>query len=414
MSIKEKHDEFMNEVLIKIRRRFSEEAKIDNETALDIITEAVFADERAYELDNDETGKLIDKLYFKTRAKLGVLEPLVMNNEINEIMVNGKDKIFFEKGGSIEQYDLGFDSIEELEEVMRNIASEVHREFNEMNPIVDARLKDGSRVNCVYKNVAVNGPILTIRKFSESYITMEDLISNGTVGREQAIFLKALVGSGYNIFVSGGTSSGKTTMLNALSEAIPSHERVIVIEDSTELKLNMINNIVHMECRNANSQGRGLVTMAELIKSSLRMRPDRIIVGEVRGGEVVEMVSAMNTGHNGSLSTGHSNSVSGMLKRLESMYLMAVSLDVGAIRSQIAEGIDIMIHLEKQENGKRKITEIKELVDYRDGEFILNDLLSESSNGLVNLRKAESAGEEYVEILSRGCGGGNIHRQAVL
>lgn len=414
MSIKEKHDEFMNEVLIKIRRRFSEEAKIDNETALDIITEAVFADERASALDNDETGKLIDKLYFKTRAKLGVLEPLVMNNEINEIMVNGKDKIFFEKGGSIEQYDLGFDSIEELEEVMRNIASEVHREFNEMNPIVDARLKDGSRVNCVYKNVAVNGPILTIRKFSESYITMEDLISNGTVGREQAIFLKALVGSGYNIFVSGGTSSGKTTMLNALSEAIPSHERVIVIEDSTELKLNMINNIVHMECRNANSQGRGLVTMAELIKSSLRMRPDRIIVGEVRGGEVVEMVSAMNTGHNGSLSTGHSNSVSGMLKRLESMYLMAVSLDVGAIRSQIAEGIDIMIHLEKQENGKRKITEIKELVDYRNGEFILNDLLSESSNGLVNLRKAESAGEEYVEILSRGCGGGNIHRQAVL
>lgn len=414
MSIKEKHGEFMNEVLIKIRRRFSEEDKIDNEAALDIITEAVFADERASALDNDETGKLIDKLYFKTRAKLGVLEPLVMNNEINEIMVNGKDKIFFEKGGSIEQYDLGFDSIEELEEVMRNIASEVHREFNEMNPIVDARLKDGSRVNCVYKNVAVNGPILTIRKFSESYITMEDLISNGTVGREQAIFLKALVGSGYNIFVSGGTSSGKTTMLNALSEAIPSHERVIVIEDSTELKLNMINNIVHMECRNANSQGRGLVTMAELIKSSLRMRPDRIIVGEVRGGEVVEMVSAMNTGHNGSLSTGHSNSVSGMLKRLESMYLMAVSLDVGAIRSQIAEGIDIMIHLEKQENGKRKITEIKELVDYRDGEFILNDLLSESSNGLVNLRKAESAGEEYVEILSRGCGGGNIHRQAVL
>ncbi len=414
MSIKEKHDEFMNEVLIKIRRRFSEEDKIDNEAALDIITEAVFADERASALDNDETGKLIDKLYFKTRAKLGVLEPLVMNNEINEIMVNGKDKIFFEKGGSIEQYDLGFDSIEELEEVMRNIASEVHREFNEMNPIVDARLKDGSRVNCVYKNVAVNGPILTIRKFSESYITMEDLISNGTVGREQAIFLKALVGSGYNIFVSGGTSSGKTTMLNALSEAIPSHERVIVIEDSTELKLNMINNIVHMECRNANSQGRGLVTMAELIKSSLRMRPDRIIVGEVRGGEVVEMVSAMNTGHNGSLSTGHSNSVSGMLKRLESMYLMAVSLDVGAIRSQIAEGIDIMIHLEKQENGKRKITEIKELVDYRNGEFILNDLLSESSNGLVNLRKAESAGEEYVEILSRGCGGGNIHRQAVL
>ena len=407
-------EDFLNELLIEVRKTFSRESELDDERALDIISETVFSDRRTELLGNDEIEEMIDKIYFKTRAKLGILEPLVLSDEINEIMVNGKDKIFFEKGGKIEKYRLSFDSVEELEDVMRNIASEVHREFNEMNPIVDARLMDGSRVNCVYKNVAVNGPILTIRKFSESYITMSDLISNGTVGERQATFLKALVRSGYNIFISGGTSSGKTTMLNALSEAIPTGERVIVIEDSTELKLNMIENIVHMECRNANSQGRGLVTMADLIRSSLRMRPDRIIVGEVRGGEVAEMVQAMNTGHNGSLSTGHSNSVSGMLKRLEAMYLMAVSLDIGAIRSQIAEGIDVMIHLEKREDGRRVITEIKEIVDYKNGEFILNDLISESSGGMINLGKAEAAGEDFVEILSRGCGSGNIHRQAVL
>ena len=250
----------------------------------------------------------------------------------------------------------------------------MHREISEMNPIVDARLADGSRVNSVYSNVAINGPILTIRKFSDKYMTMEDLIKNGTLTAKAALLLKTLVECGYNIFVSGGTSSGKTTLLNALAEAVPAEERVIVIEDSMELKLSAIENIVHMECRNAGASGKGSVTMSQLIKSSLRMRPDRIIVGEVRGAEVADMLQAMNTGHSGSMSTGHGNSVEGMLRRLEAMYLMAVSMNIDAIRAQIAEGIDIMVHIEKID-GKRRITEITEITGYERGQFILNRLM---------------------------------------
>ncbi len=227
-------------------------------------------------------------------------------------------------------------------------------------------------------------------------------MSNGTMTEDESDFLKALVTCGYNIFISGGTSSGKTTLLNALSGSIPERERVIVIEDSMELKLNHIDNIVHMECRNANSQGKGQVTMSDLIRSSLRMRPDRIIVGEVRGGEVVEMLQAMNTGHPGSMSTGHGNSCMGMLKRLESMYLMAVSLDVEAIRAQIAEGIDVMIHVEKDPQGRRHIKEMVEIVSYDNKKYTLNDLYDSSGGGIRNLKKAEQKGERYAEILSRG------------
>ena len=274
-----------------------------------------------------------------------------------------------------------------------------------MNPIVDARLADGSRVNSVYSNVAINGPILTIRKFSDSYMNMDKLTENGTVTEEGALLLKTLVACGYNIFVSGGTSSGKTTLLNALAEAIPKEERVIVVEDSMELKLSGIENIVHMECRNAGSSGKGTVTMSQLIKSSLRMRPDRIVVGEVRGAETADMLQAMNTGHAGSMSTGHGNSVEGMLRRLEAMYLMAVSMDMDAIRSQIAEGIDIMVHIEKIE-GRRRITEITELVGFEKGRFILNRLMSADSGRLTatgsimkNSRKLYLKGEQYANLL---------------
>ena len=289
-------------------------------------------------------------------------------------MVNGPENIFAERQGKIKRWPLSFDSREELTEIIRNIAGDVHREISEMNPIVDARLADGSRVNSVYSNVAINGPILTIRKFSDKYMTMEDLIKNGTLTAKAALLLKTLVECGYNIFVSGGTSSGKTTLLNALAEAVPAEERVIVIEDSMELKLSAIENIVHMECRNAGASGKGSVTMSQLIKSSLRMRPDRIIVGEVRGAEVADMLQAMNTGHSGSMSTGHGNSVEGMLRRLEAMYLMAVSMNIDAIRAQIAEGIDIMVHIEKID-GKRRITEITEITGYERGQFILNRLM---------------------------------------
>ena len=375
----------------------------DHDDPKSVIIETVFRKDEARELGWEELDELIQSTYLMTRGKLGILDPLAEDEDVTEIMVNGKDSIFYEKNGRIERYGLSFNTTEDLEEVMRNIAGSVHREINELNPIVDARLEDGSRVNGVYKNIALNGPILTIRKFSGKYITMDDLVGNGTVTKRQAEFLRALVESGYNLFISGGTSSGKTTLLNALSDYIPKEERVIVIEDSMELKLSHIENIVHMECRNANTRGKGLVTMADLIKTSLRMRPDRIIVGEVRGGEVVDMLQAMNTGHSGSMSTGHGNSTEGMLKRLESMYLMSVPLNVDAIRAQIAEGVDVLIHLERDRYGKRRIVEMKELLGYENGEFALNNLML-NGRGMKDLGKAEERSSRHVEILRRGTG----------
>lgn len=375
---------------------------INDEEAFEMIVRTVFSHPDIDTEDDEEVGSLIRRIYLMTRCRLGVLDPLIKDPDINEIMVNGKDRIFYEKDGRVVRYGLDFESTEDLEEVMRNIAGSVHREINELNPIVDARLEDGSRVNGVYKNVAINGPILTIRKFSDRFMTIKDLVGNGTLSIVEAEFLSSLVTCGYNLFISGGTSSGKTTLLNALSTAIPEEERVIVIEDSMELKLDHINNIVHMECRNANSKGKGMVTMSDLIRTSLRMRPDRIIVGEVRGGEVAEMLQAMNTGHPGSMSTGHGNTVEGMLKRLEAMYLMAVSLNVDAIREQIAEGIDVMIHIRKDKQGRRHISEMKEIVGYDNGRFVLNDLMGADGCGIRNLDKALAGGERHAEILSRG------------
>ena len=404
---------FKDDIKSRARERLLSEDKGTEDRAESIIIDEVFRDERAAAYDSWQLDHLVRNVYLILRGKYGILDPLIDDDKVNEIMVNGPGDIFYEKEHRVLRYEMTFDSAEDLEEVMRTIAGQVHREINELNPIVDARLSDGSRVNGVYRNVAVNGPILTIRKFSSEYITMNDLVDNGTLSEDEKEFMEALVFCGYNVFISGGTSSGKTTLLNALSDAIPREERVIVIEDSMELKLDHIENIVHMECRNANSQGKGLVTMADLIKASLRMRPDRIIVGEVRSGEVVEMLQAMNTGHPGSMSTGHGNSAEGMLKRLESMYLMAVTLNVDAIRSQIAEGIDVMIHVERDREGRRHVAEIKELAGYEDGRFILRDLMG-SGKGLSDLRRAGLKGEKYVEILSGGLNGGHGDRQIIL
>ncbi len=372
-----------------------------DEDAYEMIVHTVFSDPES-EMENDEElDSVIRKITYMTRGKLGILDPLAEDEEISEIMVNGKDDIFYEKNGRVFRYDMEFETTEELEDVMSNIAGNVHRAINELNHIDDASLEDGSSANGVYKNVAVNGPILTIRKFSDKYMTMEDLVSNGTMTEREAEFLTSLVACGYNLFISGGTSSGKTTLLNALSTAVPENERVIVIEDSMELKLSHIKNIVHMECRNANSKGKGMVTMSDLIKASLRMRPDRIIVGEVRGGEVAEMLQAMNTGHPGSMSTGHGNTVEGMLKRLEAMYLMSAALNIDAIREQISEGIDVMVHIRRDRDGMRHIAEMKEILGYEHGRFILNDLMSEKSGGIANLDKALLGGEKHAEILSR-------------
>jgi len=378
-----------------------------DEEALCCIESMVFQDEDAVQFSEKELEAIIKKLFYKTRARLGILQPLAEDDTVTEIMVNGPDHIFVEREGHVERCELCFDSAEELEEVMRSIAAQVHREFNELQPIVDARLPDGSRVNGVYRNVAVNGPILTIRKFSGNYMTMEDLIRCGTIDRTGANLLSCLTECRYNIFISGGTSSGKTTFLNALADGIPSGERIIVIEDSAELKLSSVENIVHLECRSSNTMGRGLVNMSQLIKSSLRMRPDRIIVGEVRGGEVLDMLQAMNTGHAGSMSTGHGNSVEGMLQRLETMYMTAMPLHSDAIRSQIAEAVDIMVHLERMENGRRRVVEICEISGCCHGVFQCSTLMELDHSGLLQptgiplkqIKKATLKGAAHVSRL---------------
>lgn len=393
----------------QIQRQLMEEQELDDELALKIIGKAVFEyfEDENINAEYEQMKLIAKKIFYKTRSKLNILKPLLDDDDVTEIMVNNCDNIFYEKNNEIFKYQFVFDSNEEVEEVMHMIAGDVNREINELNPIVDARLADGSRVNGVYKNVAVNGPTLTIRKFSKDYISIEQLVANKTLTREGAVLLKVLVQCGYNIFISGGTSSGKTTLINALGGYIPKSERVIVIEDSAELKLHTIENLVQMECRNSNSLGKGKVSMSSLIKNSLRMRPDRIIVGEVRGEEVFHMLQAMNTGHSG-MSTGHGNSIEGMLKRLETMYLMAASIDIDAIRSQIAEGLDIMVHIEKIHN-ERRIVEIAELLGYEKGEYRLNKLMTYdkelhfTGNDILNSKKIFEKGEQYAfELQSNG------------
>ena len=385
----------------KMRDEISRGAgEISDDEALSMIESHVFRNENFVFYSRAEKGELISRVFYALRKDLDVLQPYADDDEVSEIMVNGKDDIFIERRGKIEKAKTSFDKTEDLEEVIRRICAKVHREINELNPIVDARLADGSRVSAVYKNVAINGPILTIRKFPKKEITMEMLIRNGTLTEEAAGFMKKLIRAGYNIFVSGGTSSGKTTFLNVLSDYIPKDERVIVIEDSAELQIREIKNIVRMECRNANVQGKGKVDMKQLIKTSLRMRPDRIIVGEVRGEEVLDMIQAMNTGHDGSLSTGHGNSIEGMLRRLESMFLQAANFPIEAIRSQIAEGIDVIVHMGRLADKTRKVLEIAEIKGFDGNNILVNTLfkyninsgLAKSESGLQNTEKLELRG----------------------
>ena len=374
-----------------------------DERALTIIEEYVFSQERSSSCSFRDNMTLIERLFLSLRCEMDILQPYVDDKSISEIMVNGADSIFVERRGVITQLPLAFDSKEDLQELIRRIAGRVHREINELNPIVDARLSDGSRVNAVYGNIALNGPILTIRKFPETVMTMKDFIRNGTVSSEAADLLRILVRCGYNCFVSGGTSSGKTTMLNVLAQLIPDHERVIVIEDSAELQIRQIKNIVRMECRSANVSGKGQVDMTQLVKASLRMRPDRIIVGEVRGSEVFDMINAMNTGHAGSLSTGHANSIPGMLKRLEALFMQAADFPVDAIRAQISEGIDIMIHMSRMSDGSRKVIEIAELDDVRNGQIQINSLYrldgGMTGNPLLHREKLEIGDADDTELL---------------
>lgn len=344
----------------------------------------------------NEMANAVDRVFGKLRGQLGPISYLLDDDRISEIMVNGPSRIFVERDGRIEQIDDRFDSKEELEQVIRRIAASVRREINEMSPILDARLKDGSRVNAVLKNVALDGPSLTIRKFRHRKITIEEMIDVGELTEEAAESLRDLVKAGYNIFVSGGTSSGKTTFLNALSDLIPKNERVVIIEDSAELQMDSIDNLVRMECRNVNSSGMGSVTMDMLIRSSLRMRPDRIIVGEVRGREVSDMLQALNTGHSG-MSTGHGNSIKGMLRRLEAMYISGNDMPMDAVRAQVVEAIDIMVQLARLGDGSRRVLEISEINGFDGSEYVINPLYKVDEN--LNLLKTKNEIQNNTKLM---------------
>ena len=318
---------------------------------------------------------------FHSLRKLDVLQELLDDPEITEIMVNGADHIFYEKKGRLFASDRKFTSKEKLNDVIQQIAAGNNRMVNEASPIVDTRLPDGSRVNVVLSPISIDGSAVSIRKFPSKPLEMEDLIRMGTVSEEAAELLKILVCAGFNLFISGGTGSGKTTVLNALSQYIPKEERIITIEDSAELQLIGKPNLVRLETRNANTEGVLPITIRDLIRTALRMRPNRLIVGECRGAEALDVLQAMNTGHDGSLSTGHANSCQDMLSRLETMVLMGMELPLTAIRSQIASGIDVLVHLGRMRDGSRKILTITELAEYKDGEIRLNDIYRFEESG---------------------------------
>lgn len=328
----------------------------------------------------------LGKELFNAFRKLNLLQELLEDEEITEIMINGTKSIFIEREGRILQTDKRFASRDKLEDVIQQIVSGSNRTVNEASPIVDARLQDGSRVNVVLFPVALDGPIVTIRKFPKDTITMEQLITWQSISREAAEFLTVLTAAKYNIFISGGTGSGKTTFLNALSQYIPGDERIITIEDNAELKIMDIPNLVRLEARNANVEGTGEIPVRQLIKAALRMRPDRIIVGEVRSSEAIDMLQALNTGHDGSLSTGHANSPRDMLSRLETMVLMGMDLPLPAIQRQIASGVDIIVHLGRLRDKSRKVLEITEIIGYEGGEIILKPLFIYEEGGMLDGR----------------------------
>lgn len=320
---------------------------------------------------------------FNAFRKLDILQELVEDEEVTEIMINGTDNIFLEKNGRLFQSDKRFVSGKKLEDVIQQIVAGTNRYVNEASPIADARLEDGSRVNVVLKPVALNGPIMTIRKFPKEKVTFEQLTAWGSITGEAVEFLKMLVCAKYNIFVSGGTGSGKTTFLNALSDYIPKDERIITIEDNAELQIKGVPNLVRLEARNANLEGEGAVTIRDLIKSALRMRPDRIIVGEVRGDETVDMISsAMLNGHSGSMSTGHANNPTDMLHRLETMMMMGIDMPLMAIQRQVASAIDIIIHLGRLRDKSRKVLEIAEVLGFEEGVIHIQPLYEFREEGM--------------------------------
>lgn len=376
----ERYEQCRQTVEEGLRQKIDLSREVSDEEVREMIDEMVIHCSRQYALslkDRQQLGREI----FDAIRRMDILQELVEEEEVTEIMINGTQGIFIERKGRLFQWDKNFASKEKLEDVIQQIVAKCNRAVNEASPIVDARLENGARVNIVLAPVALNGPIVTIRRFPSHPIGMTDLLAYGSLTNEAAQDLAKWVKAGYNIIISGGTGSGKTTFLNALSQYIPSTDRVITIEDSAELQLQGIPNLVRLETRDSKGEGTTAITIRDLIRSSLRMRPDRIIVGEVRGSEAIDMLQALNTGHDGSLSTGHANSATDMLMRLETMVLMGMDLPLNAVRRQIASGVDIIVQLGRLRDKSRKVLEIVEITGYEDGEIITRPLYQYQETG---------------------------------
>lgn len=399
---KQMQDVSMEHIRQQVIERMDMTTELEEKEIHEVIDRVMLQNLNCKYMPIEERYKIHQNIYHSIKG-LGVLEEFLSNDNITEIMVNGAETIFIEKEGVIERANASFSSEERLADIIQQIVAKTNRRVNESDPIVDTRLEDGSRINVVLPPIALDGAVLTIRKFPKNQITIEQLIQWNTITEEAALFLKNMVIAGYNIFVCGGTGSGKTTFLNVLSNFIPKDERVITIEDSAELQLREVENLVRLEARQKNTAGKNEVPIRELIKTSLRMRPDRIIVGEVRGKEALDMLQAMNTGHDGSMSTGHANSPVDMLSRLETMVLMGVDMPLPAIRAQIASAIDIIVHLGRTRDKSRKVLEICEVCGICSGEIQLQKLFEQKENGkerrlirtkiaLCNTKKLESKG----------------------
>lgn len=376
----ERYEQCRQTVEEGLRQKIDLSREVSDEEVREMIDEMVIHCSRQYALslkDRQQLGREI----FDAIRRMDILQELVEEEEVTEIMINGTQGIFIERKGRLFQWDKNFASKEKLEDVIQQIVAKCNRAVNEASPIVDARLENGARVNIVLAPVALNGPIVTIRRFPSHPIGMTDLLAYGSLTQEAAQDLEKWVRAGYNIIISGGTGSGKTTFLNALSQYIPSTDRVITIEDSAELQLQGIPNLVRLETRDSKGEGTTAITIRDLIRSSLRMRPDRIIVGEVRGSEAIDMLQALNTGHDGSLSTGHANSATDMLMRLETMMLMGMELPLSAVRRQIASGVDIIVQLGRLRDKSRKVLEIVEITGYEDGEIVTRPLYQFQETG---------------------------------
>lgn len=376
----------MNELKQEIKSRLLEKLdhsmEMEDEAVQELVENEVWLMGKETYIPLAEKKRLCREIYYAIR-KYDVLQELLEDETVTEIMVNGPDHIFIEKEGRLQQWQTAFESEDKLLDVIQQIVAKANRVVNESSPIVDARLF-GSRVHVVLPPVALNGPILTIRRFGKTPLLIPELLRLGSVSQEICTFLENLVIAGYNIFISGGTGSGKTTFLNALSSFIPRTERIITIEDSAELQIQGNDNLVRLETRNANVEGCKPVTIRDLIRASLRMRPDRIIVGEVRGAEAIDMLQALNTGHDGSLSTGHANSAADMIARLETMVLMGMELPLAAIRRQIAGGVDLIVHLGRLRDKSRRVLSVSEVVGYEQGEVLLSVLYEFQETGERN------------------------------